>query len=793
MTILTVTNDGIAACADANEGGFRIVVSNFKIGDPPTGFPVSTSNEGTFVGTNDGMTKDGAGVSYVKYEGSVSLVQVLTSGAVQFTLHLPPGIPGPGESYDVREIGLYLDNGRLFAHGEIQPAYPKTSEAGVEIRAIVVLTQLCDVINVTMGDSCNLPSTVVRQLEPPKPSQHNAIVVLDQNNNQDTTTSPSLALQYGPGNEAWGFVDHTRIFLGPTGFDSNTKFTLNPVVNGFWLLDGEPLIVQIVADSVAGETGPSEGQSRRMVFNATTYEFTELDGKPFSIQAGVSTPIIAIWRDPAWMLSRYGGQSDLQVKGQEFHAEQGDYVFDLTDPVRGVAIVHCNTVHQTDSWYITPDGMQLVFKEPLFQACDVFIKWIELVPGIPSRAIKFKRINVVPNGGAVYNLSAFVSTLVATEDKVPLVYGASVFQHEVDYDPDYRTLDFGTGITAAVTPWIETVFFERHLARGLPVLQKFTAPGGRLIYKSALPIADEDHVLVFVGQVYQRTLSFTVLDAYTVLLHEMAPPEAEVTLFVSSVIGAVRNVPLWDEYVKLREYVFCKLGRPDERYFELMRVFSNTSTVVLPEQVEYPAEVVITVARNVFQTQDITFNGAMTELTVSEPVAPETLQAVQVLNRANGRTLYKLERISHTTVQGQRQYNLAKPARDRAMMLCLLGQVPQTTSFSLVNGGKSILFSEDPPPGIDLTITQFFNDSAVNGPFLVRDQHFMSTGGKSFYMDTEIDSKDSLIVMVGTVFQEDFQIEPDNRTFTLSVNVPEGLPVTVKHIHHRCYEANVTF
>ena len=793
MSTLTVTNDGITACADAKAGGFRIVVSHFKIGDPPTGFPVSTSDEGTFAGPNDGMAKDLAGVSYVKYEGSVSLVQVLTSGAVQFTLRLPPGIPAPGESYEVREIGLYLDNGRLFAHGEIMPAYPKTSEAGIEIRAIVVLTQLCDVIDVTMGDAVNLPSTIVRQLEPPIPSQHNAIIVLDQNNNQDTTTSPSLALQYGAGNEAWGFVDHTRIFLGTARFDSTTKFTLNPVTNGFWLLDGEPCIVQVVADSVAGATGPSEGESRRMVFDAATYEFTEMDGKPFSMQPNVSTPIIAIWRDPSWMLSRYGGQSDLQVKGVEFEASIGDFAFDLPDPVRTMAIVHVNTVHQTDSYYITPDGMKLVFKQPMEQACSVFIKWIELVPGIPSRAVKFKRINVVPNGANAYNLSAFVSTLVATEDQVPLVYGASIFQHSVDYDPVYRTLDFNQPISAAVTPWIETVFFERHLARGLPVLQRFTAPGGRSIYKSALPIADEDHVLVFVGQVYQRVQSFIVLDAYTVLLTETAPAESEVTLIVSSVIGAVRNVPLWREYEALREYVFCKLGRPDERYFELDRVFSNTQSVNLPEQAAYEAEVLLTVARNVPQTQGIQFNSTLTTLTVDEPVSPETLQAIQVLNRANGRTLYILERISHVTVAGVRQYQLAKPARDRAMMLVLLGQVPQTTSFSLVNGGKSILFPEDPPAGIDLTITQFFNDSAVNGPFLVRDQQFMSTGDASFSMDTDIDSKESLLVFVGNVFQEDFQIASNNRTFTLSAQVPEGLPVTVKHIHHRCYEANVTF
>lgn len=793
MSQLTVTNDGIAACANAQENGFKISITHFKVGTPPSGFPVSTSDTGTFVGTNDGMTKDVNGNPYTVFQGEVSLCQVLTNGSVQLTFHLPIGYPMPGETWTLTEIGVYLENGQLFAHGEMAPAYPKQAEYGVEIRAIVVLTQLCDVINVTVGDSINLPSTVVRNLEAPEVSMHNAIVVLDQNNNLDSSTSPSLALQYGPGNEAWGYVGYSRVFNGPLEFDSTSTFSLDPVLNGFWLLDGELCIAQIVNDPTIPSGSPPPASSRRVRYNVDGNLFTELDGKPFSVELD-SQPIVAIWRDPEWMLSRYGQTADIEVKSAEFHAQAGEYEFDLPFPVAGTAIVHINTVHQTDSYYVE-NGTKLVLKKPLPFACTVFAKWIAIVDAFPPRAIKFKRVTTIPNGNVSYSLAGQVTPEVATQDAMPLVYASSILQHNVSYDPVYRTLNFSSAVAPTQASWLETVFFERHTAHGFPVLEKFAFAGGKQIYRSPLPIADTDHVLVFVGQVYQRLDSFELLDDSCVRLSERAPLDAQVTLVVSSIIGSLRNVPLMEEYVKLREYVFCKLGRPDDRVFDIAPVVrSNTQSVTLQEEAEGGlTDVLFAVARNVLQTTTVSLNPDNTQVLVTDPVEGQQLRAVQLLHREYDRDLFDIVKTVVTTVAGQREYPLTVACRDRANLIVLLGQVLQTHSFTLVKRGRAIKFDSDVPAGLRLSITNLVNRSAVNGPFLFRDHLFRSTGSRTYKLPEELDYLDALALFVGRVYQVNFSVDSDLRTITFDDDIPKGVDVLAKHLHHRCFESHVSF
>ncbi len=794
MSQLTVTNDGIAACANAQENGFKISITHFKVGTPPSGFPVSTSDTGTFVGTNDGMTKDVNGNPYTVFQGEVSLCQVLTDGSVQLTFRIPIGYPVPGETWSLTEIGLYLENGQLFAHGETAPAYPKQHEYGIEIRAIVVLTQLCDVINVTVGESVSLPSTVVRNLEAPEQSMHNAIVVLDQNNNLDSSTSPSLALQYGPGNEAWGYVGYSRIFNGPVSFSSTSAFILDPVLNGFWLLDGELCIAQIVNDPSIPSGSSPQASSRRVRYNVAGNEFTELDGKPFSVELKGNQPIVAIWRDPEWMLSRYGQTADIEVKSAEFQAKAGDYVFVLPSPVAGTAIVHINTVHQTDSYYIE-NGTKLVLKKPLPVACTVFAKWITVVDSFPPRAIKFKRVTTIPNGNVSYSLAGQVTPEVATQDAMPLVYASSVLQHNVDYDPVYRTLNFSTAVANTQASWLETVFFERHTAHGFPVLEKFAFAGGKQIYRSPLPIADTDHVLVFVGQVYQRLDSFELLDSSCVRLSERAPLDAQVTLVVSSVVGSLRNVPLMDEYTKLREYVFCKLGRPDDRLFDIAPVVrTGGQTATLQEEAEDGlADMLFVAARNVLQTTTVSINADRTQVSVPDPVGPQQLRVVQLLHREYDRDLFSIVRTSVTTVAGQREYPLTRACRDRANLIVLLGQVLQTHSFTLVKRGRAIKFDTEVPAGLRLSITHLANNSAVNGPFLFRDHLFRSTGTRVYRLPEELDYLDSLALFVGRVYQVNFSVDSDLRTITFDDDIPLGVDVLAKHLHHRCYESHVSF
>lgn len=794
MSQLTVTRAGLQATASANDNGFKISITHFKVGTPAPGFTVSAADSGQFLSTNDGMEKDTDGTSFVVHQGEVSLVQVLADGSVQFHLHVPLGIPAVGQTWNLSEVGLYLESGELFARGPLIPTYPKQSEYGVEIRAIVVLTSLCDVINVTVGTNVNLPSTIVRNLEPPKQSQHNAILVYDQHNNQDVTTSASLALQYGPGNKSWGYIGYTRVYAGLAKFDSTTQFKLNPSLNGFWLLDRELCIVHIMTDTLDGVQSAGEGYSRRMRYNVAGHTFTELDGKPFQIDPAQATPEIAIWRDPAWMLSRATGNADFEIKAQEFDGRPGDTVFEIDGTVTSTTIVHINEVYQNDSYYIDESGSFLCLRDPLETACKVSLKWFDYIEGAPTRAIKFKRAYFEPNGSQVYSLPAYIQAPSTTEDQDPLIYANSVFQTTPQYDPVLRTLDLVSPEPSTPGRWVEAVFFEREVRHGYPVLQKFVYPSGQRKYVSPLSIQSKDHILVYVGNVYQRTPAFEILDDNTVQLASLDPDGTTVTLVVSGTVGARRNVPLMDEYVKLREYVFCKLGRPDDRHFDIGRYLSSSQSITLPEQLEDENHALLVVARNVLQTDSYTIDPTRTVVSFQDPVAPEGMQVVQILDRTYERSMYSVHRVTYPVPQGVRYFALPKICRNRENLLVLLGQVIQTDSFSIVDRGRAILFDSDPPGGILLTIVQPHNESAVNGPFLFKDNSFVSVGTNSFKLKEELDNPESALVFVGRVLQKDsYTIGSDLKSITFDELVPRGMDVLVKHLHHRCFQAQVDF
>lgn len=277
--MLSVTNVGLSAIADAEAGGFLINLAKFAVSETD----VSAMSD------VDKINAEGL-LGTAVYEAAITSIEVVDTSAVRLTLTIPVHVPTDGVAKTLREIGVFLESGELFAYGALEPAYDKTNEYAVKIYVLVVANRLGDVINVVISNNNSLPSTpFVRSLMPPSKTYQNTILVLDQKTNEyQDAHSASIAVKTGPGSTQWSFLDHTRIYLGTVdSIDSSSTFFLNPDRGGFWLNDGEVVICQIVG-------GLGDGYSRKLTYDKETNAFTVVDMEWSRIS---SNSRVAIWRD----------------------------------------------------------------------------------------------------------------------------------------------------------------------------------------------------------------------------------------------------------------------------------------------------------------------------------------------------------------------------------------------------------------------------------------------------------------------------------------------------------------
>ena len=274
--VLTITDKGLAASANASAGGFLINVTTFQIG------------EGTVTPNQSDSSLSGAS----KFTSSISLVEVLSSGVVRFTLDLPPG----NDSYPINEVAVYLDSGEMFARGVFSDPVTKDATVGIRIFCVITATN-CNLttINATLGDLLSIPCVAsVATLPAPNLSNYNTIAVMDLKYNFDNTTSGSVAVKYGDGGLMWSFLGYSRIYFGPPdaiqGSTLNTSsFAIASLIASVKtaFVNNELIIVQIVS-------GTGQGESRRFKFNTATSQFNEIDGVPLTAIDGTSN--LAIWR-----------------------------------------------------------------------------------------------------------------------------------------------------------------------------------------------------------------------------------------------------------------------------------------------------------------------------------------------------------------------------------------------------------------------------------------------------------------------------------------------------------------
>ena len=279
--MLTITRAGLAAITSVATNGFKISLTSFKVSEyvgPQTGSDLVNATD--LLGTS-------------VYTGEITVVETVGTSTIKLTLSLPKELPRTG-SWFLRELGIYLSTGELFAIGALNPAYEKNSEYGIKIYAICSANKLGQVVNVNINQNNSLPLIAhVNSLPSPIDSEHAVLAVLDQIKSEyaDSATA-GIAIKSGPGLLHWSFSDHHRIFYGPADSIVNVAtFIVSPATGGFWLTDGEIVIGQIVSGSGAG-------QARRLSYNEATHEFAA-DLAFVDLNA---TSIIALWRDNAKQL-----------------------------------------------------------------------------------------------------------------------------------------------------------------------------------------------------------------------------------------------------------------------------------------------------------------------------------------------------------------------------------------------------------------------------------------------------------------------------------------------------------
>lgn len=253
--MLSVTEVGLSAIANARAGGFLVNIDKFKTSDAD----ISNRAEQDLI-LADHMEGN------IVFEDYVDSIEVVDRSAVLFTFRVPEKVVGGRSS----AIGIFLESGELFAYGPLDPAYEKTGDYSLVFEVVVVADRLGEVVNVVLSKKTSLPSTAhVHTLVSPAVSHQNAIVVMDQQRSRFMENVESgLALKSGAGSNRWSFLGYEEAYRGAiTELIDLNSFKVDPAAGGWWINDGEEVIVQITS-------GASTGLSRVMRYRKATSTFT---------------------------------------------------------------------------------------------------------------------------------------------------------------------------------------------------------------------------------------------------------------------------------------------------------------------------------------------------------------------------------------------------------------------------------------------------------------------------------------------------------------------------------------
>lgn len=263
---IVMTEVGKNTTASAADNGFKISLTSFAVT--------------TYANFNP-APEDEVLIGAPLYRGRIETVEAVSGSTVSLRCYVPENLPVSGTA-DLCEIGIYAEDGTLFAHGKLNPVISKGQE-GFYLTVYVSCQRLGDVINVVSGSYTSIPSASrVKNLPPPSTSNQNAVSVLDEKTNLDGTSAADLALKYGPGGNQWAFTGHTRVYFGSVTPIDPLNFSMHISSHGFWLNEGETVIVSVVS-------GTGKGESRKAVYGNNSFVLESA----LTIDAN---SMMAIWR-----------------------------------------------------------------------------------------------------------------------------------------------------------------------------------------------------------------------------------------------------------------------------------------------------------------------------------------------------------------------------------------------------------------------------------------------------------------------------------------------------------------
>ncbi len=506
--MLTITNAGLAASANASIGGFKISITRFAV------------TEHDLVGSiNSDLLNATELFGESVFTAEVSAVEVVGTSTVKLTLAIPKEVPRSG-SWMLRELGIYLDTGELFAVGPLEPAYEKNNEYGIKVYAICQAQRLGDVVAVNLSQNHALPVvSKLSALPAPIESENSVVAVLDESlceYSEDFTAG--LAVKSGPGLLHWAFPGYHRIYVGliDTITDQST-FKLPMVAGGFWLKDNEVIISQIIA-------GAGYGQVRKLTYDIHTETGTVTD-IPF--QHVDSTSIIALWRDTANQLpARSVTIPDYMVLGHGLNSWQriANPVIDLFTFESSSMTGTLNAESQCGSDIFAPaDGSKTIFvwcNGRLMPENTYTLGWNLLTVygmqyGTKVDVMILKKVTN-PVGGTLASFEAkhtgdgqttrfFLSMIPQSRDWI-MVYIDDIYVHQSDYSFESTSILFTLAPNEGALIRIVQIGVYDDTNGSTEVVRTFRQiyPGDMLISLGTLP-ATTSQVLLFIdGKEYQQ-------------------------------------------------------------------------------------------------------------------------------------------------------------------------------------------------------------------------------------------------------------------------------------------------
>jgi hypothetical protein len=276
MTNILVTGKGLSAITNATAGGFLVDLTTFSV----------TQSINPQISIEDTVLNSAA-----VYSGAISSIEIAGPSTVTVNLVIPRQLPTTG-SWELTELGLFLLDGTLFAHGVFTTTIEKINQYEIDIKVYVTAARLLEALNLTIGNLVGVAGAArISSLPTPQQSSTNLVEVLDQINNKDEQNvlnyvTSGIALKSGPGGIRWSFSGYSDKYEGSISFISTSSFSIDVQRNGFWLNDNEIVIVQCIA-------GPGTGYSRKMAYSKTTNDFTVTDKAFPSLD---STSLVVVWR-----------------------------------------------------------------------------------------------------------------------------------------------------------------------------------------------------------------------------------------------------------------------------------------------------------------------------------------------------------------------------------------------------------------------------------------------------------------------------------------------------------------